>query len=124
MGAEGGKGAKGAKDVLGGDQAIGAIGASTEGVAGIGRRVVGPAPGKVSGGGICLDNGFDAGILNHSGPNVGNGLIDPSGKPGHNEKHMTANHIKPCERENSLQRLFPAPLLQPFPISSMHWIIC
>ena len=41
--------------------------------------------------------------------------MDPSGKPGHDEKHRTASHhIKSCESENSLQRLFPTPLLQPF----------
>jgi len=102
IGVAGGKGVNGAKDVLGGHQAIGAIraigaigatgaiaaigaigaiGASTQGVGSTGRRVVGTGAGKVSGGGICLDKGFDAGILNHSGPKVGNGLMDPSGKP-------------------------------------------
>ena len=120
IGVAGGKGACGAKGpVLGGHQAIGAIGAirAIEAIGAIGastQGVVGTGRGKASGGGICLDKGLDAGIRNHSGPNVGNGLIDPSGKPGHDEKHRTAGHIKSCESKNSLQRLFPAPPLQPF----------
>ena len=63
----------------------------------------------VSGGGICLDKGFDGGIRNHSGPNVGNGLMDPSGKPGYDEKHMTAtsNHVKArTHRNGCFQHLF------------------
>ena len=81
----------------------------------IGRWVVGTGAGKVSGGGICLDKGFDGGILNQSianiwprisGPNVGNGLMNPSGKPGHDEKHRTASHIKSCESETRCNGCF------------------